>query len=168
MTSTEPLPDPGADPQVQLAHIIPALWRSLKRATTAAQELPALESQVSIIRKLDADGPLAPAQLADSLHLARPTVSNLLKVLVHDGLVVRAPSERDARSVLIDVTDRGRDVLETFRRDRTQVLAEAIAQMNGDDRSRVVQAVSALRELIHTLERIADEETPREERRISA
>ncbi|MFT4081691.1 MAG: MarR family transcriptional regulator [Nocardioides sp.] len=148
----EPLPAPSADPIEQLAHIVPAMWRTLVRVTRAAQEMPAVESQVSILRKLVASGPMAPAHLADELHLSRPTVSNLLKALVADGLVERTRSATDARSVIVSPTERGRRVLETFRHDRAEVLRDALTELAPAERDAVTGAVPALRQLLRRLE----------------
>jgi DNA-binding MarR family transcriptional regulator len=77
-------------PEVQqLSHLLPALWRGLTRATPAFQDMPVLESQVQILRKLVAAGSMTPAQLADELYLARSTISNLLREMVADGMVER-------------------------------------------------------------------------------
>ncbi len=166
--SVEFLPDADAEPSEQLAHIIPALWRSLTRATQAAQELPALESQVSILRKLDSYGPMSPAQLADELHLARPTVSNLLKELARSEMVERQPSEHDGRSVFILLTPHGQSVLSTFRRDRAAILQDAIAALADEDRAKIVAAVTSLRGLILELGLIAEGTTDAADRRQTA
>ena len=73
--------------------------------------MPALESQVQILRKLVASGELSSARLAEELRLARPTVSNSLRGLVADGLVQRERSTADGRSVLLQATTRGQDEL---------------------------------------------------------
>src|SRR5438309_1810880 len=89
--------DAGEHPEVQLSHLLPALWKALTRATRGSEQLPAIESQVSILRRLVDAGPMAPAQLADELYLARPTISNLLRGLEADGLVDRSPALHDGR-----------------------------------------------------------------------
>ncbi len=146
-------PTPTDDPDVQeLSHLMPALWRTLLRATRDSERMPALESQVSILRRLSAVGPMSPAQLAEELHLARPTISNLLKGLVSEGIVARERSESDGRAAWLTLTNRGQDILDSFRRGRAETLAEALDALPPEDRDRISVALPSLEILLHTLE----------------
>lgn len=156
----EPIPGPDVDPVEQLAHLVPALWRTLKRASQSAQQLPANESQVTILRMLLLHGDLKPAQLADYLYIARPTVSNLLKELVASGLVERRIAAHDARSVVISATDRGRSVLSEFRSDRVAVLRESLTMLPEEEQDRISSCVPALRQLLRQLEATAASDLP--------
>ncbi|MET0692560.1 MAG: MarR family transcriptional regulator [Propionibacteriaceae bacterium] len=155
-TRTEP------SPAEQLADQLRALWQALVRATRTAEQLPSLpEAQVAVLRKLVASDGLSPAQLAAELHLARPTISNLVPELTAEGLVERRPSPLDGRSVLLVPTDRARDVLAAFSRGRVQVLARALDQVPPTDRRRLVEALPALELLLDRLETMS-EAPPRE------
>ena len=80
-----------------LMRLLPPLRRAIVQAVRAAEGLPELpEAQVLMLRTLETSGPVTPGQLADELHLARPTVSNLVRELVNNGLLDRNPSEQDA------------------------------------------------------------------------
>lgn len=141
----------AADVQ-ELSHLMPALWHTLMRATRGSDKIPALESQVSILRKLVATGEMSPAQLAAHLHLARPTISNLIKGLVADGIIERHPSPTDGRSVRLAATSRGRDALDVVRRGRLEVLADALADIPKRDRETIIAALPSLEVLLHCLE----------------
>ncbi len=136
----------------ELSHLMPALWRTLVRATRFEDEMPALESQVTILRRLVSRGEMPPAQLAQELRLARPTISNLIKGLVADGIIERRPSESDGRSVLLAATPRGRRVIETFRRGRLDVLTDALATIPETDRAVIVGSLESYEVLLHRLE----------------
>ncbi|HEY0119396.1 MAG TPA: MarR family transcriptional regulator [Cellulomonas sp.] len=154
----EPVPGPNVDAAEQLAHLVPALWRTLKRAAGDSEEqLPTKESQVTILRLVILRGALTPAQLAYELHVARSTVSNLLKGLVRDRLVERRTAPQDARVVTITATEKGRAILETFRQDRTAALRTAIESF--PEYAHVIDAdelVVTLRRLLARLEAVAD------------
>lgn len=111
-----------------------------------------MESQVTVLRRLVAVGARTPAQLADDLHLARTTISNLIRGLVADGMVERVASETDGRSVTIVPTERGRSVLERFRRGRVDALIEALGGMPTEDRERLLEALPAFDLLCSRLE----------------
>jgi DNA-binding MarR family transcriptional regulator len=60
-------------------------------------------------------GPLEPGRAATLAGMSRAAVSNLAKTLVADGMMTRAPGERDGRSVILSLTERGREaMLEIF------------------------------------------------------
>jgi len=61
-------------------------------------------------------GPLEAKKAAELTGMSRAAVSNLLKTLVADGLLERAPGEHDGRSVLLSLTERGQaEMIEVFR-----------------------------------------------------
>ncbi|MFE0112972.1 MarR family winged helix-turn-helix transcriptional regulator [Amycolatopsis sp. NPDC059019] len=77
-------------------------------------------------------GPLEAKKAAELTGMSRAAVSNLAKPLVEEGLLGRAPSENDGRSVLLALTERGeREMVEVFERQNrreyewTNVLTEA-------------------------------------------
>ncbi|NKQ54633.1 winged helix-turn-helix transcriptional regulator [Amycolatopsis sp. K13G38] len=61
-------------------------------------------------------GPLEAKKAAELTGMSRAAVSNLMKSLVADGLLERAPGEHDGRSVLLSLTERGQaEMIEVFR-----------------------------------------------------
>ncbi|GAA4879513.1 MULTISPECIES: MarR family winged helix-turn-helix transcriptional regulator [Saccharopolyspora] len=61
-------------------------------------------------------GPLEPKKAAELTGMSRAAVSNLAKGLVGDGLLARAPGERDGRSVLLSLTEAGhQEIVEVFQ-----------------------------------------------------
>lgn len=60
-------------------------------------------------------GPLEPGRAATLAGMSRAAVSNLAKTLIADGMMTRTPGERDGRSVILSLTERGREtMLEIF------------------------------------------------------
>ena len=144
------------DPGDQLAGLVHGLWRAVIKAARSSAQLPTLsEPHVAAVRKLLALGPLTPAQLAIELHLARPTVSNMLRELTSMGLVERRPSEADRRSVLLVPTDRARNVLASFTQGRTEVMQRALAGLPAEDADALVAALPSLSLLLERLDAMA-------------
>lgn len=142
-----------------LMRLLPPLRRAIVQAVRAAEGLPDLpEAQVLMLRTLETSGPVTPGQLADELHLARPTVSNLVRELVNNGLLDRNPSEQDGRSVLLELTDHARDLLEAFNRGREEVLAKALRSIPDGDRENLAAAVPSLALLLKQLQRMGVED----------
>jgi DNA-binding MarR family transcriptional regulator len=63
-------------------------------------------------------GPLRQTALAELVHADPSTVSRHVSVLVEQGLVRRVADESDGRASRLIVTDEGRAVLDTLRRER--------------------------------------------------
>lgn len=141
----------------RLAVVLHALWRAGLRATRATAGLPTMaESQIWALRKLIAAGGLTPAELAVEMHLARPTVSNLIRGLVADGFIERIPSATDGRSVVLVALPRAHELLEAFGRGRVDVVATALAGLTATERRQVVAAVPALEHLLRGIEAQVD------------
>jgi DNA-binding MarR family transcriptional regulator len=143
------------DPEEQamaVADAVHAASRSTIAATRAAKGLPALpEAQVAVLRTLRSSPSMTPAELANELGLARPTVSNLLHDLQAAGLVTRARSEVDGRSVILTITEQARDVQDAFHRGRGEVVTSAWAALDDSDRAALAAATPSLRRLADLL-----------------
>jgi DNA-binding MarR family transcriptional regulator len=132
-----------------LVGLVQGLGRALVHATRASSRLPARpEAQVAVLRRLSHAGGRTPAQLADDLRLARPTISNLVRDLTADGLIERRPAPADGRSVLLVPTARAEEMLTAFRQGRSEVMARALAALSVEDRTRLSEALPALGHLL--------------------
>ena len=135
-----------------VADAVRAASRATVAATRATQGLPALpEAQVAVLRTLRSSPSMTPAELAQRLGLARPTVSNLLRDLEAAGLVTRARSEVDGRSVILTITERARGVQDAFQRGRGEVVTSAWAALDESDRAALAAATPSLRRLADLL-----------------
>ncbi len=137
---------------VVLADTVRMVSRATVSATRAAEGLPTLpEAQVAVLRTLRTSPALTPAELAQRLDLARPTVSNLLRDLDAAGYLVREPSEVDRRSITVTITERARVVQDAFQRGRVEVVTAAWAALAESDRAALIAATPALRRLADLL-----------------
>lgn len=135
-----------------VADAVRAVSRATVAATRASQGLPALpEAQVAVLRILRSSPSMTPAELAQRLALARPTVSNLLRDLEAAGHVTRARSEVDRRSVLLSITEEARNLQDAFQRGRGEVVTSAWAALDESDRTTLAAATPSLRRLADRL-----------------
>lgn len=143
----------GPDEQAMAtADAVHAVSRATIAATRATQGLPALpEAQVAVLRTLRSSPSLTPAELAQRLGLARPTVSNLLRDLEAAGHVRRARSDVDRRSVILTITEQARRVQDAFHRGRGEVVTSAWAALDESDRAVLAAATPSLRRLADLL-----------------
>lgn len=148
-----------------VADAIRSASKATVAATRATQGLPALpEAQVAVLRILRSSPSMTPAELAQRLELARPTVSNLLRDLEAAGHVTRARSEVDGRSVILTITDQARGVQDAFERGRGEVVTSAWAALDETDRTALIAATPSLRRLA---ERLHDNTPPTPKKELS-
>ncbi len=67
--------------------------------------------QLVCLREIRNQGPINPGQLARSVSLTPPTVSGILDRLEVRGLLTRQRRNRDKRQVLVQLTDKGQQVV---------------------------------------------------------
>jgi len=80
-----------------------------RRAMAAALGVGVTE--VSALGEIRQDGPLTPSELARRLGLTSPSVTSLLDRLEAAGLVARRRHPADRRSVLVELTEAGEELL---------------------------------------------------------
>lgn len=67
--------------------------------------------QLATLKELEREGPLSPSLLARKVHLSQATVTGIVQRLERRGLVTRAPSPSDRRSIVLEITSAGHDLL---------------------------------------------------------
>jgi len=99
-------------------------------------------------RALDAlfklDAPTTPTFLAEKLHCVKSNVTQLVDKLESDGIVRRLPASQDRRSMLVELTEQGRNLHKIGRDALESATRELFAHF--DDQSK-----SAFRELLNLI-----------------
>ena len=67
--------------------------------------------QLATLQEVARTGPLPASRLARAVHLSNATITGIVSRLEKRGLVTRRRGETDRRTVLVAITDSGRDVL---------------------------------------------------------
>ncbi|MFP5345548.1 MAG: MarR family winged helix-turn-helix transcriptional regulator [Actinomycetes bacterium] len=93
-------------------------------------------------------GPLRITDLAAADRCSQPTATNLVQRLSERGWISRSADPDDARAVLVEITDSGREVLEAQRSQAGRALVPALAALDPEDRRRLADGLVALRRLL--------------------
>ncbi|MGA9767771.1 MAG: MarR family transcriptional regulator [Blastocatellia bacterium] len=101
-------------------------------------------------------GPLCTGELAAELRISAPAVTQLTNRLTRKHLIERRAADKDRRSVLVALTDRGRQAVDRFRERRNTVFGGALVHLDADSRSHIVLALS---KMISALEKFDSEST---------
>lgn len=116
-----------------------------------------MEAGVSLARArtlatLHREGARRLTELARVEQVAQPTMSALIDRLEADGLVIRSGEETDGRTVVVSITDAGRDCLGRLIDRRAQSLERALLQLPAEDRAAIAAALPALRRVLEKME----------------
>jgi DNA-binding MarR family transcriptional regulator len=106
-------------------------------------------SQVSILKRLDREGPRTVAELARLDKITHQSVTVLVNALVGRGLVRRVLDQGDLRRKLLVITSDGMQLLAERREAGLENLASVIADRLSDaERALLSQAVPLMRRLL--------------------
>ncbi|KRG11172.1 MarR family winged helix-turn-helix transcriptional regulator [Staphylococcus sp. NAM3COL9] len=90
-------------------------------------------SQIITLSKLKEHGAQKPSMLAQSLGYTSGAITGLTNRLVKEGYVIRAHQEDDRRSILITITAKGMDLLETAQKQGQKMRNEIYSVLNDDE-----------------------------------
>lgn len=93
-------------------------------------------------------GPLTLGDLAAAEQVRPPTVSRLVRDLESEGLVRVRPGKEDARTRLVEATEKGRKLLHEGRSRRVSRLSRELDALPERDRRTLARAVTILEELL--------------------
>lgn len=102
-------------------------------------------TQAAVLSRLDREGAQSIGELASAERVRPQSMSQTLAELEADGLVSRAPDERDGRRARIELTQLGRTALNEDRAQRDGWLAREIGDFTPEQQHVLRQAVELIR-----------------------
>jgi DNA-binding MarR family transcriptional regulator len=116
------------------------------RAAAAAQELSLTEA--AVLARLSKDGPATTADLARAESMKPQSMGATVAALEEMGLVERKPHPTDGRQVNIELTAKGAAVRKSAKEAKQTWLAQAIAQLEDEERETLFAAGEIIRRLV--------------------
>jgi DNA-binding MarR family transcriptional regulator len=138
------------DTAARLRIVIGKLSRRLRPAP-AAVAAGLTPTQISLLLNVARQGPIRLSDLAAAEAINPTQLSRSVAHLVDIGAVQRASDQGDRRAAWVKPTAAGRRLAEKIRRERTDALNVALADLAPDERRRIEQAVPALEQLAEIL-----------------
>lgn len=134
------------------ARVFRAFQRSLRlhrqlMAKTMAEH-GAHPGQAMCLRLLVGNDGTTQRDLTEALHLARPTVSKMLRGMEQAGLIERRPDEQDQRLVRVFLTAAGRELAADLRVAAAAHIAATIGSLSAVDMEELARLLDALSESI--------------------
>jgi DNA-binding MarR family transcriptional regulator len=90
-------------------------------------------------------------ELAEAADIASPTATRTLDGLERDGIVTRRPSQTDRRSVIVELTERGREMMLASRKRMRAARAELYARLDSSEQEEAERILRRLTEIIRSI-----------------
>jgi DNA-binding MarR family transcriptional regulator len=116
------------------------------RAAAASHELSLTEA--AVLSRLDRDGPTSIADLARAEAVKPQSMGATIVALEEMGLVERKPHPTDRRQMNIELTAKGVAVRQSARHAKRTWLAQAIAQLDEEERETLFEAGEIIKRLV--------------------
>jgi len=130
----------------ELRSLVGKLKRRLREQTGPEDLTP---SQVSILLRLEKDGPATVSSLARSEKMRPQSMSTAVAALLAAGLVSGAPDPEDGRQTILSLTKACRERIRVGRAARQDWLSRTIsARLSAQEQDDLTSAVSLLKRLV--------------------
>ncbi|MGQ0533445.1 MAG: MarR family winged helix-turn-helix transcriptional regulator [Caulobacteraceae bacterium] len=123
------------DPLDLAARLHAAAIRLLRAVRVADAETGVSAPKLSALSVLTFGGPMSLSALARAEQVTAPTMSKLVADLETDGLVAKRADRADKRGVRIEVTAKGRALMEEGRKRRLALLHKRLAKLTRAERA---------------------------------
>jgi DNA-binding MarR family transcriptional regulator len=97
------------------------------------------------------DGPLTPAELAAAAGVTRATMTGLIDTLEHAGLAKRVRDANDRRMMSVNLTSKGRKLLETVMPLHFRGMAKIMSPLKESERKTLVRLLTKILQHASTL-----------------
>lgn len=104
------------------------------------------EQQWRVLRVLVEDGPMDPTDIADKSCLLLPSLTRILKYLEENDLVTRSRHQTDGRRFVVEITNKGRDLIAAKAKTSNRIYAEIEAAFGTE---KMDELLDLLDELAH-------------------
>ena len=129
---------------IELTQSIGMIVRRI-RAAAASHELSLTEA--SVMARLDRDGPATIADLARAERIKPQSMGSAIATLEELGMVERKSHPTDRRQFHIALTAKGLSVRNSTKDAKRSWLAQAVTQLNDEDRETLFKAGAILKRL---------------------
>jgi DNA-binding MarR family transcriptional regulator len=136
--------EPGGGTHELAARLHSVAIHLLRRVRRTDVRMGLSPARASVLSVLVFGGPRSIGDLAETEQVRPPTMTRLVTGLETDGFVTRSPDPRDARSVIVRATAKGRRVLERGRRLRVEQIEALLADVPPAETRALAEAVALL------------------------
>src|SRR5262245_4492485 len=133
-----------SDPLALADRLHKSAIRLLRGVRVADAETGLSAPKLSALSVLTFGGPTSLTGLARAEQVTAPTMSKLVADLEAEGLVAKRADRDDRRGLRIEVTPRGRAIMEEGRRRRLALIMRGLGKLSAAERARLEEAATLL------------------------
>lgn len=122
------------------------MHRSMRGWTHFAKTTGLSMPQFSILMQLHHKGSFGMSQISEKFDITAAAASQLTEKLVQGGYIERAEDPSDRRAKVLQLTAKGKDLIEAGFKERYKWMDELVSNLKADEREKVVEALTILTE----------------------
>jgi DNA-binding MarR family transcriptional regulator len=108
--------------------------------------------QFGVLMQLHYRGACGMSKVSEGFDITPAAASQLVDKLVQSGLIQRVEDPHDRRAKLLNLTDKGRDLIQQGIEERYRWVEELAGQLTAEERSQVSEALNTMTEAAKELE----------------
>lgn len=108
-------------------------------------------SQMAYLRLLTEEDGISQTDLAERLHVSKPTVTTSLNLMEREGLVERRPDEKDRRLTRVHLTEAGRERGDRLSAGLSSFVRETFGSLSDDDALELARLLDQVSERMRDL-----------------
>ena len=146
----------GEDPRValfvrKLMDVFPEVMRGIiRRQTDALSRGKITAPQYLVLDLLFCSAPAKTTSLAEEMGVSLPAMSGLVDRLYKMKLVRRSNCQADRRIIWIDITAKGREIVQSVRSQREKALSNVFGKLSQADREEYLRIITKMREILNS------------------
>lgn len=129
----------------EILDVVPIVMREIRTQMRSQGSLDLTVPQFRALAFINHNKGSSLCEVSVHMGLTSPSASALVDGLIERGMMTREEHPDDRRRVRLDVTSRGRTILETSTIGTMAYLAKKLNNVSADDREVIVKAMEALR-----------------------
>jgi MarR family transcriptional regulator, negative regulator of the multidrug operon emrRAB len=134
--------DPGAVVSYLVLLRVAQDVRSVTESFLAGHDMSLGRFSVLMLLNRDPDQPVSPSELAAKSGVTRATMTGLLDGLERERLVHREPDREDRRMLLVELTAKGRKLLDGILPDYYKLLANIMGQASEQEKKQLIELLN--------------------------
>jgi len=128
------------------------MHRSMRGWGLFAKSIGLSMPQFSILMQLHHKGAFGMSEISERFEITPAAASQLVHKLVQNGFVAREEDPHDRRAKLLNLTDKGRDVIQQGFDERYRWLDQLSARLTEDERIQISEALDIMTRVVQDME----------------
>lgn len=128
------------------------MHRSMRSWGLFAKSIGLSMPQFSILVQLHHRGAFGMSEISERFEITPAAASQLVDKLVQNGFVVREEDPHDRRAKLLNLTNKGRDVIQQGFEERYRWMDQLSARLTDEERIQISEALNIMTRVVQELE----------------